>query len=43
MAEEIVKVVKIDASNSNKTLKQLRENVKGLKKELEDTTVGTSN
>lgn len=42
MAEEIVKVIRVDTKGSAKTINQLKKEIKQLKSELESTTVGSS-
>lgn len=41
MAEEIVRIIKVDTKNSNKSIKDLRKEINSLKKELEQTAVGS--
>lgn len=41
MAEEIVRILKIDTKNSGRTIKDLRNEIKGLRKELDEATIGT--
>ena len=41
MAEEIVRVIKVDTKNSGKSIKDLRNEIKALKQELDKTVVGT--
>lgn len=41
MSEEIVRIIKVDTKNSDKSIKDLKNEINGLKKELEQTTVGS--
>ena len=41
MAEEIVKVITIDTRKSERSIKDLKDDIKALKKELENTTIGS--
>lgn len=41
MAEEIVRIIKVDTKNSGKSIKDLRDEIKSLRTELEKTEVGT--
>lgn len=41
MAEEIVRIIKVDTKNSGKSIKDLRNEIKSLRTELEKTEVGT--
>lgn len=41
MAEEIVRVIKVETKNSGKSIRDLRKEINALKKELEQTAVGT--
>lgn len=41
MAEEIVRIIKVDTKNSGKSIKDLRNEIKSLRQELEKTEVGT--
>ena len=41
MAEEIIRVLKVDTQNSGKSINDLRKDIKSLRQELEKTTVGT--
>ena len=41
MAEEIVRVIKVDTKNSGKSIKDLRKDIKDLRLELEKTEVGS--
>lgn len=41
MAEEIVKVITIDTRKSERSIKDLKDDIKALKKELESTTIGS--
>ena len=39
--EEIVRILKVDTKNSGKSIKELRNEIKALKNELEKATVGS--
>lgn len=41
MAEEIVRVIKVDTKNSGKSINDLRKDIKALRQELEKTEVGS--
>lgn len=41
MAEEIVRIIKVDTKNSGKSIKDLRNEIKSLRTELEKTEVGS--
>jgi len=41
MAEEIVRIIKVDTKNSGKSIKDLRDEIKSLRQELEKTEVGS--
>lgn len=41
MAEEIVRIIKIDTKNSGKSINDLRKDIKSLRQELEKTEVGS--
>ena len=41
MAEEIVRVIKVDTKNSGKSINDLRKDIKALRQELDKTEVGT--
>lgn len=41
MAEEIVRIIKVDTKNSGKSIKDLRNEIKSLRQELEKTEVGS--
>ena len=41
MAEEIVRIIKVDTKNSGKSIKDLRDEIKSLRTELEKTEVGS--
>ena len=41
MAEEIVRILKVDTKNSGKSIKELRNEIKGLRSELDKAVVGS--
>lgn len=41
MAEEIVRVIKVEAGNSGRTINQLKREIRDLRKELDQTTIGS--
>ena len=41
MAEEIVRIIKVDTKNSDKSINDLRKEIKGLRSELDKAVVGS--
>ena len=41
MAEEIVRIIKVDTKNSGKSIKDLKNEIKGLRSELDKAVVGS--